>query len=119
MQITQGYKYPMINKFEIVDLLEISSWSDLENREKYKFDIDPSKTRLEEIVAYYDLQNDEIHCGLTNCHQPHHIGYLVKTSDGHETNIGNYCGRKHFGTEFGIQKNVFMAERRLQKYRNY
>ncbi|MCU7846681.1 MAG: hypothetical protein KZQ89_01520, partial [Candidatus Thiodiazotropha sp. (ex Lucinoma kastoroae)] len=107
----------MINKFEIAELLEIKTASDFETREKYKFDVDPSKTKLVDVIAYYDIQNEEIHCGLSNCHQPHHMGYLVKTSDGSETNIGNYCGRNHFGNDFAIQKNVFMAERRLQNYR--
>ncbi|MEW8050753.1 MAG: hypothetical protein AB2809_10280 [Candidatus Thiodiazotropha sp.] len=107
----------MINKFEITELLEIKSMSDIETREKYKFDVDPSKTRLVDIIAYYDIQNEDIHCGLSNCHQPHHMGYLVKTSDDYETNIGNYCGRNHFGNDFAVQKNAYLAERRLQNYR--
>ncbi|HFO5554069.1 TPA: hypothetical protein ACHJ8C_004312, partial [Escherichia coli] len=38
-------------------------------------------------------------------------GYIVKTSSGIETNIGNKCGKNEFGVEFGenvLSFNKFM-----------
>lgn len=31
---------------------------------------------------------------------PHLNGYLITTSDGHETAIGSHCGKTHFGMSF-------------------
>ena len=36
----------------------------------------------------------------------HNYGYLVLLSDGTETNIGNKCGKKHFGTDFEDSKKI-------------
>ncbi|HCM9126329.1 TPA: hypothetical protein N5L07_000582 [Enterobacter asburiae] len=66
--------------------------------------------QFEEIIGYYKFK-EEIHCGLTGCNQPHQMGYIVKTSRGIETNIGNKCGKNEFGVEFGenvLSFNKFM-----------
>jgi len=43
-------------------------------------------------------------CGIESCHQAHFAGYLITTSDGLETVIGSYCGKKYFGLSFTREK---------------
>jgi hypothetical protein len=50
-------------------------------------------------------------CGRDGCRQPHKDGFLVKTEDGLETNVGNKCGANFFGEAvWAIKKNEFTAQ---------
>lgn len=55
--------------------------------------------RFGAVIAPYRF-TDTIACGIESCHTQHLKGYLITTSDGQETGIGNHCGRKHFGIHF-------------------
>lgn len=96
-------------------MLEIHSPSDFDSRERYTTSIDPKSSQLVAVLSPYRFK-DKIHCGLTSCRTPHNFGYLILTADGRETNIGNDCGRKHFGKEFTTQRNIEEKKRkRLQQ----
>lgn len=81
------------------ELIEFENIEDVFARPAYSFNIDPSTTKLVRIIGVYTLR-EPTPCGLSNCHQPHQDGYLIETADGRETNIGNRCGRTHFGVTF-------------------
>jgi len=55
--------------------------------------------RFGSVLAPYRFL-DKIPCGIESCHTPHLNGYLITTSDGHETAIGSHCGKTHFGVTF-------------------
>jgi plasmid stabilization system protein ParE len=55
--------------------------------------------RFGSVLAPYRFL-DRIPCGIESCHTPHLNGYLITTSDGHETAIGSHCGKTHFGMTF-------------------
>jgi hypothetical protein len=57
------------------------------------------EVKLVDVLTMYSFEKKEP-CGLSNCSQWHYDGYLVITSTGAETNIGNKCGRNAFGIEF-------------------
>lgn len=78
---------------------KIDSWDEILNRANFAKKIIKDNHKLEEIIGYYRFK-DEIHCGLKGCNQPHKLGYIVRTTDGIETNIGNVCGADEFGVEF-------------------
>lgn len=89
---------------------KLENWEEIISRPNFVTAIDKGVQQLEEIIGYYKFK-EEIHCGLTGCNQPHQMGYIVKTSSGIETNIGNKCGKNEFGVEFGenvLSFNKFM-----------
>ena len=83
---------------------KVDDWELITSRPNFVAKIAKGDHQFEEIIGYYKFK-EEIHCGLTGCNQPHQMGYIVKTSRGIETNIGNKCGKNEFGVEFG--ENVF------------
>ncbi|WP_028601382.1 hypothetical protein [Ottowia thiooxydans] len=90
-----------------------STYSDLLRRPSFRTDVDPKLNRLAEVLTPYTFGN-EVPCGLTTCHQGHLHGFLVRTTEGHETNIGHVCGRNHFGEDFDIANATYRrnADRR-------
>jgi len=91
------------------ELVRIASWDDILSRPGFTPDVDPKTVKLKSIIGSYSLPA-EIPCGLSTCHQPHLNGYLVAAQDGLETNIGQYCGKKHFSVEFTQLRNAFMRD---------
>lgn len=97
-------------------LVRLETWDDVVSRPGFVANLDPSTTKLENILGNYTLF-PFIPCGLTTCHTAHGIGYLVVTSDGRETNIGQHCGRKYFGVEFKRLAKAYDQEQRNQNRR--
>ncbi|NDU91660.1 MAG: hypothetical protein G3I10_03485 [Ferrovum sp.] len=87
-------------------LVKIESWDDVLSRPGFKVDIDPKSIGLKAIIGRYVFK-DFVACGLSTCHQPHGRGYLVVLEDGHETNIGNRCGKTHFSVDFESLRRRF------------
>ena len=87
-------------------LVKIESWDDVLSRPGFKIDIDPKSIGLKAIIGRYAFK-DFVACGLSTCHQPHGRGYLVVLEDGHETNIGNRCGKTHFSVDFESLRRRF------------
>ena len=81
------------------ELVRLESWADIEGRPGYSDNLDPSQHKLSAILGQYAF-SAQIRCGLSNCHTPHHRGYLVVTQSGRETNIGKDCGKTYFGVDF-------------------
>lgn len=75
-------------------LVRIETWEDVLTRPGFKTDVDPRAVSLKSIIGSYAFATF-LPCGLSSCHTPHGRGYLVLTSDGHETNIGKDCGKKY------------------------
>jgi hypothetical protein len=73
----------------------IERWEDMWRRPNYSQDIDGSKDALQSVLAPYLLTPLQP-CGLSNCRTPNGRGYLIRATDGRETNIGVNCGKKHF-----------------------
>lgn len=94
----------------------IDSWDDVLARPGFVTDVDPRTVTLKSIIGSYSFASF-LPCGLSTCHTPHGRGYLVTTSDGHETNIGKDCGKKYFSVEFVQMAKVFNRELRAQDQR--
>ncbi|MCZ7841537.1 hypothetical protein LRB91_22395 [Leclercia adecarboxylata] len=77
----------------------VELWEEITNRPNFSNKISKSEHKLSEIIGFYRFK-DKIHCGLKGCNQPHQLGYIVRTDDGIETNIGNICGADEFGVKF-------------------
>lgn len=97
-------------------LVSIASWQEILDRPGFKPDIDPKEVGLKAIIGSY-MFKDFIPCGLSTCHQPHGRGYLVVLVDGHETNIGNGCGKAHFSVDFETMRVRFDKDAREQGQR--
>lgn len=78
---------------------KVECWEEITNRPRFIGQISKAEHTLSEIIGFYQFKN-EIHCGLKGCNQPHQRGYLVRTEDGIETNIGKVCGTGEFGIQF-------------------
>lgn len=105
------------------DIVSIKSWSDIEERPNYVKSIQmkkDSKTnefelKLIQILGTYIL-NPKVKCGISGCGQMHNSGYLVLLSDKMETNIGNTCGKNHFGTDFSTSKKIINELKTEKEY---
>ena len=97
-------------------LVRIESWDDVLTRPGFKTDVDPRTVSLKSIIGSYAFATF-LPCGLSSCHTPHGRGYLVLTSDGHETNIGKDCGKKYFSVDFERMAKVYEKDLRAQEQR--
>lgn len=72
-----------------------------------------SKRRLDEMLDGYDFtKEDEYPCGIKGCATKHQHGYLVRTTDGILTNIGNRCGKKYLDLDFDRVKKDYTTRRK-------
>lgn len=83
--------------------VRIERWDDLLDRPAFEQKLDRTRHELKAIVGHYQFF-DKVPCGLSDCGVPHNRGYLVETTDGRETNIGNVCGKIYFGAVFEALK---------------
>jgi hypothetical protein len=97
-------------------LVRLQSWADVEARPGFTPNIDPRTAKLDRIIGSYALTPFQP-CGLSTCHTPHGKGYLVTTTDGHETNIGKDCGKKYFDVEFKRLAKAYDREERSSRRR--
>lgn len=74
------------------------SFDELRERPDFHAPLDHKAFALKRVLTDYHFPK-EIPCGLKSCRQPHMHGYLVLTDGGGETNIGQRCGKTHFGEE--------------------
>jgi hypothetical protein len=87
-------------------LVKIESWDEIELRPGFVRDLNPADHKLDSIIGRY-IFKEKIRCGLSICHMPHAKGYIVTTTDGHETNIGKDCGKREFGVDFDTLSKKF------------
>lgn len=87
-------------------LEKVNSWDDIESLAGFTKNLNPVKSNLKEIIGSYQF-SEKVNCGLSNCRTPHFKGYVVVTSDGKVSNIGNHCGKKYFSVEFENQSRIF------------
>lgn len=80
---------------DLREIPKIERWEDITGRPNYSLEIDGSKDSLQGVLAPYQLAPLKP-CGLKNCRTPNGKGYLIRATDGRETNIGANCGKKHF-----------------------
>lgn len=96
--------------------IDIKTPDDLYNREAFeqcvKFHPHHERQLGHILAAYHFTKENEIPCGISSCRQKHQKGYLVTTSDGLETNIGNHCGKTHLGEDFTYKARAFNAEQK-------
>lgn len=85
---------------------KVESWEEITELPGFTANLDPKQYKLNEIIGRY-IFKDKIPCGLTTCKQPHGKGYIVSTKSGEVTNIGNRCGKTHFGVEFNELSKIF------------
>jgi hypothetical protein len=98
------------------DIPTINAWEDMTSRQAFSYTVH-SKDELAKVVAPYRHLKPMMPCGLTDCGTPNASGYLIRTSDGRETNIGAICGKKHF-PEFhaqAVQIDAIARERELRQ----
>jgi hypothetical protein len=98
------------------ELIEVEHWDDIVDRPGFTNNLNPKFHKLEAIIGKYHFR-EKIPCGLSNCHTLHAKGYIVVTTDGTETNMGNVCGKKFFGIDFDTLSAAFNRDLTEQKYR--
>lgn len=85
---------------------QFETYEDLMAREAFrpKLEFHPQGERkMKEVLWPYRFA-EKVNCGISACRQLHYHGYLITTSDGLETGIGNDCGLKYFGVQFTRQR---------------
>ena len=70
----------------------------MSGREAFQAPLDHTQHVLKAVLSDYHFER-QAPCGLKGCRQWHNTGLLVVTESGAETNIGQICGRTHFGAE--------------------
>lgn len=94
-------------------LVTIKTPDDLLQRPLYQSPLNHEESKLAEVLAQYHF-DEPYPCGISSCRTPHQTGYMVKTEDRKETNIGSYCGVKYFGNDFRIKANEQDQRARLK-----
>ncbi|WP_421718143.1 hypothetical protein [Algiphilus sp.] len=84
----------------------VETWEEILQLPGFTLDLDPKAEELKEIIGRY-MFRDKIACGLSVCRQPHGRGCIATTKSGKVTNIGNVCGKNHFGVKFDEFSRVF------------
>lgn len=84
------------------------SWDEIVAIAGYVKGLNPSQHKLKSIIGSYHL--NDIHCGLSECNQPHDKGFIAVTQSGAVTNMGHVCGRNYFGTDFTTFTNQYNRE---------
>ncbi|EKZ3176186.1 TPA: hypothetical protein N0H29_000594 [Pseudomonas aeruginosa] len=99
--------------------LEIKSPEDFFDRPDYREVLDfgekTGRELLEILGAYIFPDTKSVKCGIRNCRTPHRRGYLISTTDGLETNIGNVCGKKHLGAIFTEKTSQYRKKQAYQR----
>ena len=86
-------------------------YEDLLNRAEFRDRLDHNAFALKHVLTDYHFAK-KVPCGLKSCRQPHLHGYLVLTEGGGETNIGQDCGKTHFGDEvFSTARAAYLRRR--------
>ncbi len=80
------------------------TFEEMSARRGFQAPLDHAEHALKAVLSDYRFQQ-QAPCGLKACRKLHNTGFLVITESGAETNIGQFCGRTHFGEE------VFQAAR--------
>lgn len=86
----------IINISSSTGFIQLYDFDDIKKRDKFVSVFDPKGKELVKVIGNYEF-DEEIHCGLKDCNQPHKKGFIVLTSTQEETNIGNNCGERIFG----------------------
>ncbi len=87
-------------------LVRLTSWEELYETPGFVRALDPKAVQIKEIIGVYSFGTREP-CGLKNCRQPHGNGYVVTTTDGNVTNLGNVCGNRAFSVAFTNLRKIF------------
>lgn len=99
----------------IEDLAEFPDFASIQALPHFAGDVDPAAVSLVKPIGVYRFR-DKVPCGLKSCHTPHLKGLVALTSHGTAVNIGNICGRNHFGEQFAVllRMAVRYDQRRFQ-----
>ena len=97
-------------------LVRLETWDEVEKIVGYTRDVDPSASKLKDIIGSYRFP-DFVVCGLSRCHHKHFRGYVVSIENGQVTNIGHQCGKTHFGVEFEKMSLAFDRDLREKEHR--
>lgn len=91
---------------------EIQTPEDLRSRTLYReslaFGEGSGRALCDVIGAYHFPPDMALKCGIESCRTLHQKGFLVSTTDGLETNIGNQCGQKHLGADFTQKRKAYL-----------
>lgn len=90
--------------------ISVKTVEELRDRPLYRESLnfsDGSRELLDILGEYTFPETKMVPCGIQGCRTPHMRGFLVVTTDGFETNIGNVCGKKHLGVNFQEKRTAF------------
>lgn len=90
--------------------ISVKTVEELRERPLYRESLsfgDGTRELLDILGDYSFPELNKIPCGIQECRTPHMKGFLVITTDGLETNIGNVCGKKHLGVNFQVKRTAF------------
>ncbi|NWC66023.1 hypothetical protein [Cedecea sp. P7760] len=108
----------MIYLLDDENFVEVDDWEKIVSRENYLPNLNALNKKLDKIIGYYEL-NKKVSCGLSSCRTPHYKGYVVKTDDESETNIGHDCGTKYFAVAFEKMSADFITALEVAKARSF
>lgn len=79
-------------------------------RPSYTQELRCTSDQLDRIIGKYEFTEAQaVSCGLNGCHRKHWHGYVIRTTDGRETNIGQDCGRREFAVVFAEVEAAYRA----------
>lgn len=101
-----------MTRFDVADAIEIKCYEDLLKLSGFTKDVPKELLQNVRKLATYTMEN-EIKCGIAECHQPHKEGCAITVPDLLTTNIGHCCAAKVLGASWTDIKNDYIERRTL------
>lgn len=100
--------------------LSFTTHEEITSRPSWVGEIDAANHPLLRIIGDYSFpKNLEWKCGLKGCRTTHQKGFVIVTTDGLETHIGNICGANHFHVKWEELHSRFQKEKAEKAQRLY
>ena len=96
----------MINLNTERGLIKVETFTEIKEIPGFLENLAPTEHIMDDVIGNYNFKA-KTKCGLSTCHTPHNKGFIIKTTDGHITNIGHICGKKHFNITFETSVKTF------------
>jgi hypothetical protein len=101
-----------VTRFDVADAIEIKCYGDLLKLPGFTENVPKELLKNVRKLATYTMEN-EIRCGIAECHQPHKEGCAIEIPDLLSTNIGHCCAAKIIGASWTDIKKDYIERRML------
>lgn len=96
-------------------LIRFETPDEFRERPGFQPSLPPGQRSSFRIIGGYEFKKANwLRCGFSECRTMHGGGYVIRSAEGLETNIGNRCGKTVFGADWRVMREQFENQRKLE-----